>query len=103
MKPAGFGIVLSLALGLASSLAADHDLPVDRMMNAFVKIEPTQVQLVVRVPLDLMRGIPFPLEGSEYDLAAAGPATELALIFLADGFVILENGVRLAPSGSRTS
>ena len=101
MKPVGLvGIVVGLALELASSVAAAHDLPVNRMMNAFVKIEPTQAQLVVRVPLDLMRGIPFPLKDSEYDLPAAEPATELALVFLADGFVMLENGVRLAPSNS---
>jgi hypothetical protein len=100
MKRAGFRIVLCLALEVASSVAAAHDLPVNRMMNAFVKIEPKQAQLVVRVPLDLMRGIPFPLKGSQYDVSAAGPTTELALIFLADGFVVLENGVRLAPSFS---
>jgi hypothetical protein len=100
MKRLGFWGTLGFALEVASSLATAHDLPVNRMMNAFVKIEPTRAQLVVRVPLDLMRGIPFPLKGADYDLAAAAPATELALIFLADGFVILENGVRLAPSSS---
>ncbi|MBV8361265.1 MAG: HupE/UreJ family protein [Deltaproteobacteria bacterium] len=47
--------------------------------------------------MDLLRGLPFPQHGSEYDLSASEPATELALQVLADGFVLLENGVRLTP------
>jgi len=100
MKPAGLAALLALALALTGPPAAAHDLPVNRMMNAFVKIAPAQADLVVRVPLDLLRGIPFPLKGGDYDLAAAGPPTELALIFLTDGFVLLENGTRLTPSRS---
>jgi len=93
-----FTASLFLALVLASSLLAAHDLPTNLIMNAFVKIEPKQAHLVVRVPLDLLRGAPFPLKGSQYDLAASGPATQLALRALAEGFVILENGARLTPS-----
>ncbi len=93
-----FTAALFLALALASSLVAAHDLPTNTIMNAFVKIEPKQAHLVVRVPLDLLRGVPFPLKASQYDLAASGPATQLALLALAEGFVILENGVRLTPS-----
>ena len=95
-----FTAALFLALTLACALAAAHDLPMNSIMNAFVKIEPNQADLVVRVPLDLLRGVPFPLKGSHYDLTAAGPATELALLLLADGFVIQENGVRLTPVAS---
>ena len=43
-----------------------HDLPLDRIMNGFVKIEPRQADLVVRMPLDLLRGVPFPLAGDHY-------------------------------------
>ena len=91
---------LSLSIALASSLLAAHDLPMNTVMNAFVKIEPHQAHLVVRVPLDLLRGVPFPMKGSQYDLAASGPATQQAVQALADGLVMLENGVRLVPSNS---
>jgi hydrogenase/urease accessory protein HupE len=99
-KRVRFTAALSFALALASSPAAAHDLPTNTIMNAFVKIEPRQAQLVVRVPLDLLRGLPFPRKGSQYDLRASGPATRLALLALANGFVFLENGVRLTPVGA---
>jgi len=61
--------LLCTTLGLLAANA--HDLPLDRMMNAFVKIEPRQADLLIRVPLDLLRTVPFPLEqGSRYNLAA---------------------------------
>jgi hypothetical protein len=82
---------------LACSLARGHDLPMNSIMNSFVKIDSKQADLVVRVPLDLLRGVPFPQKGPYYDVAASGPTTELALLFLADGFVIQENGVPLTP------
>jgi hypothetical protein len=86
---------------LAPTIANAHDLPLDRMMNAFVKIEPHQVDLVIRVPLDLLRAVPFPLEqGGRYDLAASGPAVETALRALASDFSLWEDGVRLASSSA---
>jgi hypothetical protein len=97
-----FRFVLSvfLALALSPSLLAAHDIPANTIMNAFVKIEPTQAHLVVRIPLDLLRGLSLPLQGDHYDQAASGAATQQALPILADGFVLLENGVRLIPSES---
>jgi hypothetical protein len=91
---------LSLALLLGCSLLAAHDLPTNTIMNAFVKIEPKQGHLVVRIPLDLLRGTTFPLKADQYDVAASGPAIQETLRALAEGFVILENGARLAPSES---
>ena len=78
--------------------ARAHDLPMNAIMNAFVKVDSDHVDLVVRVPLDLLRGVPFPVRDSAYDVASAGPASEVALLLLEDGFVILENGVALKPS-----
>jgi hypothetical protein len=84
---------------LAPIVASAHDLPLDRMINAFVKIEPRQANLVIRVPLDLLRAVPFPLEqGGRYNLAASGPAVEMALKALMSDLSVWENGVRLAPS-----
>jgi hypothetical protein len=87
-------------LALVWSSVAAHDLPMNSIMNAFVKVEPRQIDLVVRVPLDLLRGVPFPVKDSRYDVGASGPAAQLALLLLEDGFVLLEDGVRLTPSSS---
>ena len=95
-----FAASVFLALVLSSPLLAAHDLPVNTIMNAFVKIEPHQAHLVVRIPLDLLQGLSLPLKGGRYDLAASGPATQQALSILAEGFMLLENGVRLTPSES---
>src|ERR1700751_4570456 len=91
---------IAFPVALASLSAAAHDLPANTMMNAFVKAEPKQVHLVVRVPLDLLRGASFPMRGDRYDLAASGAAIRLALSALAEGLPIWENGVRLVPSSS---
>jgi HupE / UreJ protein len=86
---------------LAPTVTSAHDLPLDRMMNAFVKIEPRQADLVIRVPLDLLRAVPFPLEqGGRYNLAACEPAVETALRALVADLSLWENGVRLVPSSA---
>ncbi|MGC2202685.1 MAG: HupE/UreJ family protein [Stellaceae bacterium] len=86
------------AVGLPSASA--HDLPLDRMMNAFVKVEPRQLDFVVRVPLDLLRGAPFPLVGDHYQLEASRPAVEAALKGLASALQLWEDNARLAPSSA---
>jgi len=95
-----FFSLTTFAVTLTSSFVAAHDLPTNTMMNAFVKIEPKQAHLVIRVPLDLLRGASFPMKGPHYDLSAAGPATQAALKALADGLPLWENGQRLVPSRS---
>lgn len=80
--------------------AGAHDLPLDRMMNGFVKIEPHQADFVVRVPLDLLLGVPFPLVGDHYNIAASRPAVETALKALATAFELWEGNVRLVPSSA---
>jgi hypothetical protein len=77
-----------------------HDLPLDRIMNAFVKIETRQADLVVRVPLDLLRGVPFPLAGDHYKVEASKPAVETALKALAATLELWEDNARLAPSSA---
>jgi len=88
-------------LGMVCWSAAAHDLPMNSIMNGFVKVQPHQIDLVVRVPLDLLRGVPFPVKDSRYDVAASGPAAELALLLLEDGFVVFEDGVRLTAASSK--
>jgi hypothetical protein len=85
---------------LGAFAANAHDLPLDRMMNGFVKIEPKQADFVVRVPLDLLLGVPFPLTGDHYNIAASKPAVETALKALAATLKLWEDNVQLVPSSA---
>jgi hypothetical protein len=85
---------------LGSITADAHDLPVDRIMNGFVKIEPRQTDFMVRVPLDLLLGVPFPLAGDHYNIPASRPAVETALKALASALELWEDNVRLVPSNA---
>ena len=74
--------LLWVALGPVSASA--HDLPLDRFMNGFVRIEPRQADLVMRIPLDLLRAVSFPIVGGHYDLTASQTAIKPALDALSD-------------------
>ncbi len=79
--------------------AKAHDFPLDRVMNAFIKIEPHQADLVIRVPLDLLNGVAFPLIGSDYyNVATSGPAIKNALSTIAVSIELWEGKTRLTPS-----
>jgi HupE / UreJ protein len=80
--------------------AGAHDLPINRIMNGFVKIEPHQANLVVRVPLDLLLSVPFPLAGDHYNVDASGPAVQTALEVLVSTLQLWEGNVRLEPSAT---
>jgi len=86
-----------LGLLLVCAGARAHDLPVNTMVNAFVRVHDRQADLVARVPMDLLRGIPFPPADGRYDLAQPGPYEELARTLLADAFVLAEDNVLLKP------
>lgn len=80
--------------------ASAHDLPLDRFMNGFVRIEPHQANLVVRIPLDLLRAVPFPIIEGHYDLAASRPAIKAAVDALSNDLSLWEDGRRLLPSSA---
>jgi hypothetical protein len=80
--------------------ASAHDLPLDRIMNGFVKIELRQADFVLRVPLDLLRGVPFPLAGDRYKIDSSRAAVETAIKGLASALQLWENNVRLVPSSA---
>ena len=88
--------LLWVALGPVSASA--HDLPLDRFMNGFVRIEPRQADLVMRIPLDLLRAVSFPIVGGHYDLTASQTAIKAALDALSDDLGLWEDGRRLRPS-----
>lgn len=86
---------------IAASPAAAHDVPQRHLINAFVKVEGHRADLVVRVPLDVLPTVRFPVKGRELDLAAAEPATQRALDGLAHDISLWENGAQLAPSSAK--
>ena len=71
-------ILICTLFGLIS-VAYGHDLPLDRTMNALIKFEAHQADLVIRIPLDLLHEVSFPLVGDHYDIAASAAATRTAL------------------------
>lgn len=95
---AGLILLITINLGLGCISGMAHSLPTNTIINAFIKIESRQAHLVVRIPMDLLRGLPFPQQGPLYDLAASGPTTELGLLTLTSGFVLLEDGKPLSPT-----
>jgi len=88
--------LLGVLLACAGAASA-HDLPVNTMVNAFVRVHDGEADIVARVPMDLLRGVPFPTVQGRYDLTQSGPFEELARTLLADAFVLAENNVRLTP------
>jgi hypothetical protein len=86
------------ALTVPNALA--HDFPLHTVMNAFVKIESDHADLIIRVPLDMVHSVPFPLNGRQYNLQSSSPAIQLALNGIANDIEIRENGERLVPSSS---
>jgi len=95
---AGLAAAWLLWTALGSVPAIAHDLPLDRFMNGFVRIGPHQADLVIRVPLDLLRAIPFQMAHGNYDLAAAGPSITAALDGLSSDISLWEGRTRLLPS-----
>jgi hypothetical protein len=88
-----------LCLGLGSIPADAHDFPLDRVMNAFVKIQAHQADIIIRIPLDLLNGVPFPVFGNNYyNVAASGPAVRTALDQLAVAIELWEGNTHLLPS-----
>ncbi len=97
--PAKATVVLLLLLAWLG-MACAHDLPVNRMVNAFVRVQGNRAELIARVPTDLLRGVPFPTVNGHYDmtdLTRAEATVSLAVMLLADSFVLAENGTRLMP------
>jgi hypothetical protein len=89
------GIALS-----APHSARSHEFTMDAAMNAFVRVEPGQAHLVVRVPLFVLGKIRFPTRGREIDLPSAGPTVQRALASLSEDLVLFEEGRQLSPAPS---
>jgi hypothetical protein len=78
-----------------------HEIPVDVLARLFVKPEGGRLRILVRVPLEAMRDVDFPLVGGDYlDLARAEPfLRDAAALWVADQIQLFENGRRLPSPG----
>ncbi len=68
-----------------------HEFKLDAIINAFVKIEPGEAQLVVRTPLYLFKSVKFPVAGAEIDVDKSAPAVERALAAIQQDITLFEN------------
>ena len=90
-------LAAALALVLWAPAVFAHDQPLNTAVNSFVKIDQDQAHLVVRVPLDLLRSVDFPLKGNLYDIENSRNALAQAMVGIVRGLVIWEDGVPLRP------
>jgi hydrogenase/urease accessory protein HupE len=94
-RPLSFFARLALFATCLPLPAHAHDIPLHTVVNAFVKMEPHQADVVIRVPLDILHSAQFPMKAQVYDLSASGPAIDLALRGVVQGLDLRENGVPL--------
>ena len=90
--------VLASALLVTSPVASvAHELPSSVTVFAFVKPEGRVLRVVLRVPLEAMRDIDFPLRQRGYlDIATAQPLlANAATTWIADYLTLFENGTPL--------
>ena len=94
---------LSAAVAAAALLAAAgvtlqaHDIPNDVTVRAFVKPEGERLRMLVRVPLEAMLDVNFPLRGPGYlDIEGAeGLLPDAAMLWLGQEIELYEDGARL--------
>ena len=91
---------LVLATVVIVRTASAHEFTIESLMNGFVKIEPREAHLVIRVPLHVLKSVKFPVSGREIDLTAADAAIQQALTQLGNEITIWEDGRPLVPSGA---
>ncbi len=89
-------LAATLLLGAAPRLLA-HDIPARVTVLAFLKPEGHTLRVIVRVPLEAMRDVEFPVRGPGYlDLARVGPLLpDAARLWIAGSLDLEENGRRL--------
>ena len=102
-SPVAVRVLLYLAFtGIAAAVsltgAYGHDIPSDITVRAFVKPEGQRLRMLVRVPLEAMLDVTFPLSGPGYlDLSQADESlNNAAMLWIGQEVSIYENGSRLS-------
>ena len=75
-----------------------HDLPQDTVMHAFFRVQGSEGHLLVRVPLDLLHGISWPMNHGEYAINDSRAAVSQALDALGHALLVWQDGERLTPT-----
>lgn len=103
--PAGLPYAAAVALTLAAAPgpAAGHEVPADVTVQVYVKPEGRVLRLLVRVPMESMRDVDFPLTGPGYlVLEAVEPfLREAAALWVADYVRLYEGEEPLGPEELR--
>lgn len=89
---------VAACVALFAATARAHEYKLDAVMNAFVKIEPDEAHLAIRVPLYLFKSAKFPVRNAEIDIANSAPATQRTLAGLQQDIVVFEDGRPLSLS-----
>jgi len=95
-----FAFAIACAM-VATIPAAAHDLPQRHVMNAFVKLDEHRAHLVIRVPLDLLTSVRFPLNGQQIDLSTDSAAMQRALDAIAHDVALWEGTTPLRAANSQ--
>jgi hypothetical protein len=87
----------ALVVGVPATPAMAHDIPASVTVLAFVKPEGRLLHVVMRVPLEAMRDVNFPLHGPGYlDLDGLNPLLhDAAQVWLANEMKLYENSALL--------
>jgi len=91
------GLLAVALLALLPPGAPAHEVPTDVTVHAYVAPEGSTLRFLVRIPMEAIRDIEFPLRGPGYlDLDAAGPhLRDAAELWIADYVEFFEDGRRL--------
>ena len=89
---------LLVCAALCAQIARAHEFKLDAVINAFVKIEPGEAQLVVRAPLYLFKSAKFPVDNVTIDLDKSAPALERAIAAYEQSLTLYEDGKPLVAS-----
>src|SRR5438309_640602 len=103
--PAAFALTVPAAVAAGAILlqtrtADAHEFKLESLMNAFVKVEPQELHLVIRLPLHITRTIRLPVKGAEIDLANAGPAIQRVAEAVGHDVMIWEETRLLVPKSA---
>jgi hypothetical protein len=92
--------LLACVLLCGSTSAQAHDLPGKLTILMYVKPQGTQVLVLLRVPMEGLTEIVFPLRGQGYlDFERAAPALQdAANVYIRDNMRFVANGAALGPA-----
>jgi hypothetical protein len=97
LRRVGVAVVAAMLVVSLPSEPSAHEIPARVTVLAFVKPEGERLRVVVRVPLEAMRDVVFPLRGPGYlELDRVDPLlADAARIWIADYIELYEGDVRL--------